>query len=395
MRIGIDLLWVRVGICGGTESFIRNLMEGFAEYDADNEYILFAASDNAETFRELSRRNKRIRILKCPTESKSRIKRIAWENTKLDDTAKAEGIDVMFIPVYSMPRVKRKNGIPYVVTIHDIQGLHYPEYFSALRLHFLKKKWDYSTGNAKAVVTISEYVKKDLIEHYPNAKGRTIVIPDPVILDMTDTGEDNIAKFGIEPYEYFYCVSSMLPHKNLATLLRTMAYRKKHVRSRKNLAENLSENAAEYNEKLVLSGVGGAGSPERKKLDEMIKQLGIGDNVIITGFVSDKERNSLYKYCRAFLFPSVFEGFGMPPVEALMAGRPVITTSFEAIREVTKDKAIYVKDSFDEKEWSQKIDSLQGNSGAEDVEAASFPEYSVREVAAKYIKAFNAANKKA
>lgn len=375
MRIGIDLLWVRVGICGGTESFIRNLMEGFAEYDADNEYILFAASDNAETFRELSRRNKRIRILKCPTESKSRIKRIAWENTKLDDTAKAEGIDVMFIPVYSMPRVKRKNGIPYVVTIHDIQGLHYPEYFSALRLHFLKKKWDYSTGNAKAVVTISEYVKKDLIEHYPNAKGRTIVIPDPVILDMTDTGEDNIAKFGIKPYEYFYCVSSMLPHKNLATLLRTMAYRK--------------------SEKLVLSGVGGAGSPERKKLDEMIEQLGIGDNVIITGFVSDKERNSLYKYCRAFLFPSVFEGFGMPPVEALMAGRPVITTSFEAIREVTKDKAIYVKDSFDEKEWSQKIDSLQGKKGAEDVEAVSFPEYSIKEVAAKYIKAFNAANKKA
>ncbi len=373
MRIGIDLLWVRVGICGGTESFIRNLMEGFAEYDADNEYILFAASDNAETFRELSRRNKRIRILKCPTESKSRIKRIAWENTKLDDTAKAEGIDVMFIPVYSMPRVKRKNGIPYVVTIHDIQGLHYPEYFSALRLHFLKKKWDYSTGNAKAVVTISEYVKKDLIEHYPNAKGRTIVIPDPVILDMTDTGEDNIAKFGIKPYEYFYCVSSMLPHKNLATLLRTMAYRK--------------------SEKLVLSGVGGAGSPERKKLDEMIEQLGIGDNVIITGFVSDKERNSLYKYCRAFLFPSVFEGFGMPPVEALMAGRPVITTSFEAIREVTKDKAIYVKDSFDEKEWSQKIDSLQGNSGAEDVEAASFPEYSIKEVAEKYIQAFAAAIK--
>ena len=131
MLIGIDLLWVRPGINGGTESAIRNLMNGFGSYDDKNEYILFAGKDTAESFSDYEKYpNMRIEV--CDTECLKRIKRIAWENTKLDKLARKLGVELMFIPVYSKPNSlnEKKGGIPYITVIHDLQALHFPEYFS-------------------------------------------------------------------------------------------------------------------------------------------------------------------------------------------------------------------------------------------------------------------------
>ena len=97
VRIGIDLLWVRPGICGGTESFIRNLMEGFGSYDTKNEYVLFASEDNVESFRGYEAYSN-MKILVMPVESRRQPVRILWENLHLDRRAKKEGIDLMYIP---------------------------------------------------------------------------------------------------------------------------------------------------------------------------------------------------------------------------------------------------------------------------------------------------------
>ncbi len=362
MKIGVDLLWVRVGKCGGTESFIRNLLSGFAEYDNKNEYYLFTTLDNAESFAHYCKESKAFHLVKCPIESMSRIKRIAWENTNLDKEAKGLGIDLMYIPVYSMPHRSKKNGIPYVTTIHDLQGFHYPEYFSKPRLFFLKKKWKYAVANSEKIVAISEFTKSDIVKHYSEAEEKTEVIFNPVILGDTSLTADGLNKFGVVPEEYFFCLSSMLPHKNLGTILKTMALRK---------------------EKLVLSGVGG--SPEnRQKLEELINALGIKDRIIVTGFISDAERNMLNKYCKLFLFPSVFEGFGMPPVEAMMLGKKVVTTEKTSIKEITCGKAFYVKDPFDEKEWSKRIDEALESKQEE----VSFEQYGLERVTGEYIRLF-------
>ena len=142
MKIGIDLLWLRPGCCGGSESVARNLLTGLGLYDDANEYILFVGKDIAEDFKEYEQYSN-IKLYICNTESLKRIKRIAWENFNLDKVARELGVEEMFIPVYSKPKSldERKGGIPYITVIHDLQALHFPENFKKYKLYFLKRKW--------------------------------------------------------------------------------------------------------------------------------------------------------------------------------------------------------------------------------------------------------------
>ncbi len=350
MRIAIDLLWVRVGKVGGTESYIRSILDAIITYGSKHSYILLVSEDNAYSFHELGK-NSNIEIKQCNVKSALPWRRIIWENLSLHKVLKTMDLDLIFIPIYFKPFLY-KTTIPCVCTIHDLQAIHYPEYFSCLKRLFLIFNWRYTCKSADYILTDSDFCKQDIIAHFPAAKKKveTVYVPVPKSnhIDQFPGLKD---RYQIEEQKYFYTVSSLLPHKNLETIFRMM----KEYQS------------IEPNMKLVISGVGG----QEEKVLELVTELGLQNTIFFTGYISDEERDSLYQHCYMFLFPSIFEGFGIPPIEALQFGVKTIMTSKSCLYETSKGYAYYVEDAKSVEQWLSVIEQAS----TREAKVFDFPEY--------------------
>lgn len=333
MEIAIDLLWLRPKQVGGTEFYIRNLLDGFLRLEKPFRFILLVSKDNRETFEHYTV-DSRITLLEANVESANIAKRILWQFMFQNRFLRKHGIRKCFIPVYCRPLFN--GGITYVNTIHDLQAAHYPEYHPFHEIAYSKLCWWLDVHFSKHIVAISDWVREDIMEHYHVGEDKITTIYNPIVIKKEDIVpfEELQKKYDIEEQNFYYTVAQMIPHKNLDTLIRVMEYIKK--------------NQIDLPGKLLISGVNGA---TRQKVEQLIAEKGLEQEVILTGFVENEERNALYKHCRAFLFPSVFEGFGMPPIEAMLFDTIVITTDRTCIPEITQNKANYVEDPFAVEEW--------------------------------------------
>ena len=183
--------------------------------------------------------------------------------------------------------------------------------------------------------------KQDIEQKYHRKDIDVIYVP--ILVKENEVVDFKILqdRYCIEKKYFFYTVSQMIPHKNLGTLIGIM--------------DRLVHSEGKYDglpTKLVISGVNGNYAEELKK---QIKIKNLENNIVLTGFISNEERNSLYQNCHTFLFPSVFEGFGMPPIEAMLFKTRVITTKCASIPEVTQGKAVYVDNPYHVDEWIKKI----------------------------------------
>lgn len=365
MRIGINLLWVRPGRNGGTESYIRNLLDGFLQNVSHDEYVLYVSDVNKESFDKYLNDKKFIGRI-CYVDSNIQVKRVIWENICLNRQAKKDRLDLWFMPVYCKPLLADKR-IPYITVIHDIQAKHYPEYFSKIRNIFFDVSWRNACRTSACIITISEFCKRDIMEHYKISEEKIKVIYNPIIVNKDILDFSTVSKkYGITDKDYYYTVSAIAKHKNIITLLRMMEKLKKRG----------------VKKKLIITGVKVNANEE---INQFVEEHRLWDVICFTGYIPNEERDSLYEHCEVFLFPSVFEGFGMPPVEALWRGVPVVTTKLSSIYEVTQGKAIYVDDPFDEEEWIEKINTANGLQENAD----SFIEYGLMNVISKYERVFH------
>ena len=368
-KVAIDLTWVRPNKVGGTESCVRNLLDGFSEIDTQGwKLILLLSKDNSESFQKYIQ-YECFELDTCNVNSASQKERVIWQNTKMGTHLRNQGISLCLEPVYGKPFFGVK-GIDFITTIHDLQAYHFPQYFSKGRVAWMKLSWKNAITTSKKIIAISNYVKEDIEKVYPQAVGKVQTIYDAVDIDINEVaGTELLDNLKVKTQGYYYTVSSMFLHKNLKTIVLAIA--------------ELKKRRSDVFFPLVVSGIGGR---KRDELDQLILENDVKEDIIFTSFVSNAERNMLYQNCRVFLFPSIFEGFGMPPLEAAAFGAPVLTTRCTSIEEITGGLLNYVENPLDVNEWVMHIED---GVTIREMQNNKILEYLPGVIAKKYIALFN------
>jgi glycosyltransferase involved in cell wall biosynthesis len=309
-RIGVNALYLIPGGVGGTEIYLRELLRALARIDTLNEYFVFT---NFETHTaendDLVPRQANFHSKPQAVHARWRPARILWEQIVLPMEASRYRLDVLFNPGFTVPLLAP---CPCVTVFHDLQHKRHPEYFRWFDLPFWRLLLWTSARRSRTLIAVSEATREDLARFYKFAAGRIAVIPHGV-----DPAFFALDRSKIEPY--ILCVSTLHPHKNLDRLIRAYARRKRDY-------------------KLVLAGMRGFHAAQ---LESLIAELDVAKSVELTGWIPRQDLLRLYRSARAFIYPSMFEGFGMPVLEALAARIPVACADIPPLREVAGDAALY------------------------------------------------------
>jgi glycosyltransferase involved in cell wall biosynthesis len=229
--------------------------------------------------------------------------------------------------------------------IHDLNYLYFPKVVSLLKRWWLRISHHITLKQATAVVAISDFVSNDITTKYQVSPSVNIAtIPNPISWHRFTIATP---PSHFVPSKFILTVAYQYRHKNLATLVKAFS--------------QLSVTCP--NIQLVLVGqltqnIHGIRYDTIDDIPNLVAQLNLTHKVIITGYINDRELSWYYHHATVFAFPSIFEGFGMPPVEAMGMGLPVLTTRCTAIPEVTLGLANYVDDPLSVSEWTEKLQMI-------------------------------------
>jgi glycosyltransferase involved in cell wall biosynthesis len=330
MKIGINLLPLRPGRNGGMEVYVRNLLMKLSTIDADNEYYLITAPYNDASlqfpqgnFKKIEFHDEITLVEKILFLIGKLFRKKSGSAIVLEKIISKYHFDLWFCPFFNLePRPVK---IPSLITIPDIQHEYYPENFSKKELLSRKRYLQPSVEMATEIITLSHFSKLSFIERLGLDPEKIHVVPlsaDESYTKSAEREEGMIKKFDL-PGEYFLYPANGWPHKNHLALLQGFSL----YRTTFNTPLHL-----------VLTGSGLQGNAA---ITDLISRTNTTEFVHILGYIDHEDLQGLYKNAKALVFPSLFEGFGIPLLEAMAMGCPIISSDAASIPEVAGDAAFF------------------------------------------------------
>jgi glycosyltransferase involved in cell wall biosynthesis len=345
IKIAVDVTPVLPGGAnGGIKMLLWELLKSFNRSPRSEKFILLTSSKNDYLFNEF--KMKRICVLKAPLPRQSQLK--TWTVNRIKkrfrflggkDLLKRNGINVLFCP-FAAPTYS-EIGIPTVSVIADLQHLYYPFFFSKKELKNRNHFYERLRNKADYVIAISDYTRKTIIEklNFSPAKVYTIPISIQSRLQVPPPASTQTVLEKYALYNKKYCIypANLWPHKNHKMLITAFAM--------------LLKKYPAYDLHLVLTG---APIGNDEILNDSIKQMGIDNRVHFTGFLPGEELAVIWSQAYFLIYPSLFEGFGIPLVEAMRYKKPILASNVASIPEVVGEAAIY----FNPKKPDDIVDSI-------------------------------------
>ena len=311
MRISVDAHAIGCHLTGN-EVYIRNLLHEFARLDEDNELIAYISKQGVEEGLPGRIRTRRV--------SQNPYKRLGMD---LPQHLRRDRPDLLHVqytgPVFS--------AAPLVVSVHDVSFLEYPQYFTRFRSLQLRLTVERTVNRAARVLTPSEFSRRAILKRYKIAEDKVVVVPNAVSsqfrpIDREVAGAVIQRKFGIRR-PFVLTVGDLQPRKNHLGLLRGF--------------EEVLEAQPKLPHDLVFVG---KETWYSRDLHRAVNRSRLRDRVHFAGFVEDADLVQFYGACDLFVFPSFYEGFGLPILEAMACGRAVACSQLTAMPEVANGAGI-------------------------------------------------------
>ncbi|KKP79427.1 MAG: hypothetical protein A2271_02560 [Candidatus Moranbacteria bacterium RIFOXYA12_FULL_35_19] len=321
MRIGIDARFF--GPIGkGLGRYTQKLIENLEKVDNSNQYFIFLKKENFEDYQPKNKNFQRV------------LADYRWytfaEQIKFPRLLEKYKLDLTHFPHFNVPLLYKRK---FIVTIHDLILVHFPTTKSStlapvfywLKFFAYKIVISSAINRAQKIIAVSNFTKNDILKTYPKIKSEKIKVTyesaeDFCLFTPHYKYDEILARYGIiKPYILY--VGNAYPHKNLEKLI--LSFRE--IRK------------AEKNLNLVL--VGKEDYFYRRLKNFSIKQKIAG--IIFTDYISDHEMDAVFRSSSAFVWPTLYEGFGLPPLEAMSKGVPVVSSDQECMKEILSDSTYY------------------------------------------------------
>jgi len=325
MRIALNLLYLLPGRVGGTQTYAEELIAALAKIDHENDYLLFLNKESADLPLRISGRFERI---VCPVEASNRKARYLYEQLALPRMLRRYRANVVHSLAYVGPL---HTHCPHVVSIHDLNYRAFGAKMSGLRQGILSRMVPLSARHSSRIITISEFSKREIVQHISISADKITVIyhgtPEHNDEQTISSGIESSARRQEPVFEryairapYLIAFGSLSPNKNTVRLVE---------------AFNQLQTPETYD--LVIIGH----LPEDNAIQNQIAASRAADRIHVTGYVPDEDVPALLQQAKLFVFPSLYEGFGLPALEAQSVGTPVVCSSAASLPEVAGKGALY------------------------------------------------------